>query len=95
MKIDSAKDIGNGGKRKRQNEQLGLQSVEMLKVRAALEEKLKQKGVYNSKATKTDIVKKNLKPINGYILNHFVLVIKYLFNIAKLIFVVNCNQAES
>ncbi|PWA91951.1 Sas10 C-terminal domain-containing protein [Artemisia annua] len=65
VKIDSAKDIGNGGKRKRQNEQLGLQSVEMLKVRAALEEKLKQKGVYNSKATKTDTVKKNLKPING------------------------------
>lgn len=63
--IDSAKDINNGGKRKRQNEQLGLQSVEMLKVRAALEEKLKQKGVYNSKATKTDTVKKNSKPING------------------------------
>ncbi|KAJ9541389.1 hypothetical protein OSB04_027895 [Centaurea solstitialis] len=58
-------DGDNGGKRKRQNEQMGLQSVEMLKVRAALEEKLKQKGVFNLKATKTDGVKKNLKPLNG------------------------------
>lgn len=61
--------IVNGGKRKRENdkenEKRGLQSVEMLKVRAALEEKLKQKGVFNIKAPKTDGIKKNAKPLNG------------------------------
>lgn len=64
--------IVNGGKRKRENdkenEKRGLQSVEMLKVRAALEEKLKQKGVFNIKASKTDGIKKNAKPLNGYLL---------------------------
>ncbi|KAK9062350.1 hypothetical protein SSX86_019536 [Deinandra increscens subsp. villosa] len=63
-KKDFTLDLENGGKRKRENAQIGLQSVEMLKVRAALEEKLKQKG-FNLKATKTDGVKKNLKPLNG------------------------------
>ncbi|KAK1410876.1 hypothetical protein QVD17_37417 [Tagetes erecta] len=63
-KKDSTLDLDNGGKRKRESERVGLQSVEMLKVRAALEEKLKQKG-FNLKTTKTNGVKKNLKPLNG------------------------------
>lgn len=69
--IDSKMENDNGGKRKRQNAQLGLQSVEMLKVRAALEEKLKQNGVYNLKTAKTEGIKKNLKPLNGYFSYHF------------------------
>ncbi|KAJ0703356.1 putative sas10 domain-containing protein [Helianthus annuus] len=64
-KTDSTLDLDNGGKRKRGSEKIGLQSAEMLKVRAALEEKLKQKGVFNLKATQTDGVKKNSKPLNG------------------------------
>nr|XP_043632540.1 something about silencing protein 10 [Erigeron canadensis] len=55
----------NRGKRKRQNEQLGVQSVEMLKLRAALEEKLKQKGVFNLEASKTNGVKRTAKLFNG------------------------------
>ncbi|KAM0038382.1 putative sas10 domain-containing protein [Helianthus debilis subsp. tardiflorus] len=64
-KMDSTLDLDNGGKRKRGSEKIGLQSAEMLKVRAALEEKLKQKGVFNLKATQTDGVKKHSKPLNG------------------------------
>lgn len=51
-----------------QNDQVGLQSMEMLKVRAALEERLKQKGVFGSIAPKRNGVKRNLQPLNGYAL---------------------------
>ncbi|KDO40110.1 hypothetical protein CISIN_1g005733mg [Citrus sinensis] len=54
-----------GRKRKHQNDQVGVQSMEMLKVRAALEEKLKQKGVFRSIAPMPGKGKKRLTPVNG------------------------------
>ncbi|XP_010650700.1 protein THALLO isoform X1 [Vitis vinifera] len=52
------------GKSKRQNDQVGLQRMEMLKVRAALEDKLKQKGVFSSITPKPDRAQKRLQPVN-------------------------------
>ncbi|XVF30491.1 hypothetical protein REPUB_Repub16aG0062600 [Reevesia pubescens] len=54
-----------GVKLKRQDDQVGVQSREMLKVRAALEEKLKQKGIFSSNIQKPDKTKKHVKPVNG------------------------------
>ncbi|TXG73599.1 hypothetical protein EZV62_002178 [Acer yangbiense] len=73
--LDKGESLGNnenkgGGKRRRQNDQVGVQSLEMLKIRAALEEKLKQKGVFSSIAPKPDIAKKRLKPVNGQLETH-------------------------
>ncbi|KAI9194495.1 hypothetical protein LWI28_006527 [Acer negundo] len=73
--LDKGESLGNnenkGGKRKhQQNDQVGVQSLEMLKIRAALEEKLKQKGVFSSIAPKPDIAKKRLKPVNGQLETH-------------------------
>lgn len=39
----------------------------MLKVRAALEDKLRQKGVFSSIAPKPDRSHKNIQPINRYL----------------------------
>ncbi|GMI65952.1 EMBRYO DEFECTIVE 2777, Thallo [Hibiscus trionum] len=50
---------------KHENDQVGSQSREMLKVRAALEEKLKQKGIFSSNTQKPDKIKKHRKPVNG------------------------------
>lgn len=70
-KVDPLKDHGSvGAKRKHQNDQVGLQSMEMLKVRAALEERLKQKGVFGSIAPKRNGVKRNLQPLNGHLETH-------------------------
>uniref|UniRef100_A0A5B7BUU4 Putative something about silencing protein 10 isoform X1 n=1 Tax=Davidia involucrata TaxID=16924 RepID=A0A5B7BUU4_DAVIN len=66
VKVDSSKDNENeGGERKRRNHQVGLQSIEMLKVRAALEEKLKQKGIFSSITPKCDRTQKHVQPVNG------------------------------
>jgi hypothetical protein len=40
--------------------------MEMLKVRAALEERLKQKGILSSITPKPDKAQRHLKPVNGY-----------------------------
>ncbi|XP_068318513.1 protein THALLO-like [Pyrus communis] len=48
-----------------QNDEVDVQSMKMLKVRAALEEKLKQKGVFSSITPKIDKPRKLLKPLNG------------------------------
>ncbi|KAK4490707.1 hypothetical protein RD792_001406, partial [Penstemon davidsonii] len=55
----------NKSQRKSEDKQVGVQSMEMLKVRAALEEKLKQKGVYSSIAPKNAKVRENLQPVNS------------------------------
>lgn len=49
-----------------QNDQIVMQSMKMLKLRAALEEKLKQKGVFSSITPKTDKAQKFIKPLNRY-----------------------------
>ncbi|KAK9083957.1 hypothetical protein Scep_030428 [Stephania cephalantha] len=52
-------------KPKHQNDRVGLQSLEMLKLRASLEEKLKQRGVLSSLAKKMDGTKKRIaQPVN-------------------------------
>lgn len=52
-------------KRKRQDDQVGIQSMEMLKVRASLEEKLKQTGVLSSTARKNEKQNKRSRLLNG------------------------------
>ncbi|XP_022743118.1 something about silencing protein 10-like isoform X1 [Durio zibethinus] len=65
LKLDSASNQNNKGvKLKRENDQVGVQSREMLKVRAALEEKLKQKGIFSSNIQKPDKTKKHVKLVN-------------------------------
>ncbi|OIS96530.1 PREDICTED: something about silencing protein 10 [Nicotiana attenuata] len=55
----------NESKRKRQDDQVGIQSREMLKVRADLEEKWKQTGVLGSIARKHEKQNKRLRLLNG------------------------------
>ncbi|KAK4358749.1 hypothetical protein RND71_020978 [Anisodus tanguticus] len=54
----------NESNRKRQDDQVGIQSMEMLKVRAALEEKLKHTGVLRSIACKHEKQNKRSRLLN-------------------------------
>ncbi|KAI3459829.1 hypothetical protein Pfo_016492 [Paulownia fortunei] len=54
----------NESRQKHQDKQVGLQSMEMLKIRASLEEKLKQKGVFSSVAPKNVRIREHLQPVN-------------------------------
>ncbi|KAE9462039.1 hypothetical protein C3L33_06073, partial [Rhododendron williamsianum] len=68
LKVDSSKDIESNGKRRKhltQSDHIGVQSMEMFKVRAALEEKLKQKCIFGSIASKRDKVQKRSRLPNG------------------------------
>ncbi|XWS58736.1 hypothetical protein CRYUN_Cryun08bG0059800 [Craigia yunnanensis] len=66
LKMESTSNHDNKRvKLKRENDQVGVQSREMLKVRAALEEKLKQKGIFSSNIQQPDKTKKHVKPVNG------------------------------
>ncbi|OVA05757.1 Sas10/Utp3/C1D [Macleaya cordata] len=63
VKVDLSKDFkSKEEKSKRQNDQVGKQSMEMLKIRASLEEKLKQKGILRSVAAKPEQAQKHLVP---------------------------------
>ncbi|KAL1557218.1 something about silencing protein 10-like [Salvia divinorum] len=53
-----------GSQNKHQDKQVGPQSMEMLKIRASLEEKLKQQGVFSSMAPKAVKSSKNQQPVN-------------------------------
>ncbi|GER40641.1 something about silencing protein sas10 [Striga asiatica] len=49
---------------KHEDKQVGLQSIEMLKIRASLEEKLKQRGVFSSTAHKNGGNAKHVQSVN-------------------------------
>ncbi|XP_031378884.1 something about silencing protein 10 isoform X2 [Punica granatum] len=65
LEVDSLDGKNQSAKEKPQNGQFGAQSMKMLKVRAALEEKLRQKGILSSAAPKGEKNRKHLKPVNG------------------------------
>ncbi|KAL1191204.1 Protein THALLO [Cardamine amara subsp. amara] len=66
MKIDKLREEKNkrGEKRKHQNDQVDMQSEEMLKLRAALEGKLRSNGVIGSTVSKSDKAQKRQKLAN-------------------------------
>ncbi|KAI6695992.1 hypothetical protein NL676_023702 [Syzygium grande] len=58
-------DEKKGEKHQPQKDQFGVQSLKMLEVRAALEEKLRHKNVFSSIASKGEKNQKHSKPVNG------------------------------
>ncbi|KAJ9188987.1 hypothetical protein P3X46_000331 [Hevea brasiliensis] len=66
VKKEASEDhVNKEKKHKRKIDQVGFQSMEMLKARAALEEKLKQDGVFSSFAPKLKKAKKRAKSVDG------------------------------
>ncbi|KAL4632087.1 hypothetical protein ACB092_04G026300 [Castanea dentata] len=52
------------------SDQVGVQRLEMLKVRVDLEERLKQEGILSSRAPKADNTHKRLKPVSGRLMTY-------------------------
>lgn len=65
LKVESSNGNKSKGKKRKHLSDHGVQSLEMLKVRAALEEKLKQRGIFGSISSSHDKVHKRLQPLNG------------------------------